>query len=258
MEKFESRMPTQTTIEFSVLPIFELYLDSRRNDSEPQSTRLLKKEEKGDGDFEEVEKCPQRQKFTVQVFEYHSTPQFLDLNRMMLDFNLSLFKGEHILQITDQITKLIKSKQKFVTKDPAIELKQLGFPTESYRTWRLEAKKTKRDQIQFRYDHKDQATNVYICWILTWCASLGYQHSKERLYVTLQANQVVKKLFYRVDSDVQELIKLMMHSVFLEGTEEMVRIIYTLYTEDLRLPIDNWIQHHMTIAIGRGNTLQKI
>ena len=188
MEKFESRMPSQTTIEFSVLPIFELYLDSRRNDSEPQSNRLLKKEEKFDDDFEMIDKCPTRQKFTVQVFEYHSTPQFLDLNRMMLDFNLSLFQGEHILQITDQLTKLIKSKQKFVTNDPAIEFKQLGFPSESYRTWRLEAKKTKRDQIQFRYDHKDQATNVYICWILTWCASLGYQHSKERLYVTLQAN----------------------------------------------------------------------
>jgi len=68
MEKFESRMPSQTTFEFSVLPIFELYLDSRRNDSEPQSTtQLLKKEEKekDDGDFEVIEKCPKRQKFTV-------------------------------------------------------------------------------------------------------------------------------------------------------------------------------------------------
>lgn len=63
MEKFESKIPMQSTLEFPVLPIFELYLDSRRSESHNPPKRRLSDEfhrvkKKDDGGFEVIETCP--------------------------------------------------------------------------------------------------------------------------------------------------------------------------------------------------------
>ena len=46
----------------------------------------------------------------------------------------------------------------------------------------------------------------------------------------------MKKMFYRVEQEVAELIILMMQVAFTEGTEVIVRYLRELYLIDLKLP----------------------
>lgn len=74
-----------------------------------------------------------------------------------------------------------------------------------------------------------------MCWLLLWCGSFRYQEKNERDFLATQAIQVVKKMFYRVEQEVAEIIILMMHVAFTEGTEAIVRQFRELYLIDLKL-----------------------
>ena len=83
---------------------------------------------------------------------------------------------------------------------------------------------------------KKPRANVYICWILIFCGSFNYQEKKEREFLAFQAIQILKRMYFRVDEDVIDLIKLMMFVAYTLGTEQIVKYFYELYFEDLKLP----------------------
>lgn len=101
---------------------------------------------------------------------------------------------------------------------------------------RPEVVPTRRDQLKAKFDTKSDAANVFMCWLLLWGGTFKYQDKNEREFLAHQAIQVVKKMFYRVEQEIADLIILMMHVAFTEGSEAIVRQFRELYIIDLRLP----------------------
>ena len=95
---------------------------------------------------------------------------------------------------------------------------------------------SRREQLRKKFDLKSEPANIFMCWLLMWCGTFKYQEKNEREFLAFQAIQVVKKMFYRVEQEVAELIILMMHVAFTEGTEVIVRNFRELYLIDLKLP----------------------
>ena len=62
-------------------------------------------------------------------------------------------------------------------------------------------------------------------------------------------------MFYRVEQEVSELIILMMHVAFNEGTEVIVRYFRELYLIDLKLPNHQAVEQFNLRALGRGFAL---
>lgn len=62
-------------------------------------------------------------------------------------------------------------------------------------------------------------------------------------------------MFYRVEQEVAELIILMMHVAFTEGTEVIVRYFRELYLIDLKLPNHQAVEQFNLRALGRGQAL---
>ncbi len=62
-------------------------------------------------------------------------------------------------------------------------------------------------------------------------------------------------MFYRVEQEVAELIILMMHVAFTEGTESIVRCFWELYLIDLKLPNNQAVEQFNLRSLGRGHTL---
>ena len=65
----------------------------------------------------------------------------------------------------------------------------------------------------------------------------------------------MKKMFYRVEQEVAELIILMMQVAFTEGTEVIVRYLRELYLIDLKLPNNQAVEQLNLRALGRGEAL---
>ena len=95
---------------------------------------------------------------------------------------------------------------------------------------------SRREQLKAKFDLKGQHANVFMCWLLIWCGCFKQQEKNEREFLAHQAILVVKKMFYRVEQEVAELIILMMQVAFTEGTEVIVRYLRELYLIDLKLP----------------------
>ena len=64
-------------------------------------------------------------------------------------------------------------------------------------------------------------------------------------------------MFYRVEQEVAEMVILMMHVAFTEGTESIVRYFRELYLIDLKLPSNQAVEQFNLRALGRGNTLSE-
>ena len=94
-----------------------------------------------------------------------------------------------------------------------------------------------------------------MCWLLVWSGTFRYQEKNERDFLAHQAIAVVKKMFYRVEQDVADLIILMMQVAFVEGTEEIVRSLRELYLIDLKLPPNQAVEQYNLRALGRGAAL---
>ena len=62
-------------------------------------------------------------------------------------------------------------------------------------------------------------------------------------------------MFYRVEQDIAELLILMMHVAFTEGTEVIVRLFRELYLVDLKLPNNQAVEQFNLRALGRGDSL---
>lgn len=60
-------------------------------------------------------------------------------------------------------------------------------------------------------------------------------------------------MFYRVEQEVAELIILMMHVAFTEGTESVVRSFRELYLIDLKLPNNQAVEQFNLRSLGRGH-----
>ena len=88
-----------------------------------------------------------------------------------------------------------------------------------------------------------------------WCGSFNYKEKNEREFLALQAVQQVKKMYYRVDQEVAEIIILMMHVGFTEGTEVIVSYFRELYLNDLKLTNNQAVEQYNLRALGRGQSL---
>ena len=114
---------------------------------------------------------------------------------------------------------------------------------------------SRREQLRKKFDLKSEPANIFMCWLLMWCGTFKYQEKNEREFLAFQAIQVVKKMFYRVEQEVAELIILMMHVAFTEGTEVIVRNFRELYLIDLKLPNHQAVEQFNLRALGRGQAL---
>lgn len=86
-----------------------------------------------------------------------------------------------------------------------------------------------------------------------WSAVFKYQENKEKEFLTFQAISVLKKMIYRVDRDVSDMIEVMMHTAFTHGTERIVRFFFELYFDEFKLPTNYTVHHYMINALGKPN-----
>lgn len=197
---------------FDCYPFFEIAKGNGGNDSRIGSTSDFKQRDV------QVAGFPKWGQMS-QIYSYHTTPQFLAQDIMMELFNSELVRAEKLHEY----------------------YRKVGHKTEGPCTCKIKkqpyrAVLSRREQLQIKFDVKSQQANVFMCWLLMWCGSFRYQEKNERDFLATQAIQVVKKMFYRVEQEVAEIIILMMHVAFTEGTESIVRQFRELYLIDLKLP----------------------
>ena len=108
-------------------------------------------------------------------------------------------------------------------------------------------------RIKAKYDKCSFKTSIFLCWLLTWSSTFKYQERKEKEFLTFQAITVLKKMYYRVDRDVADMIEVMMHSAFTHGTEKIVRLFFELYFDEFKLPTNYTVHHYMISALGKPN-----
>ena len=171
----------------------------------------------------------------VSRYKYKSTPQYLDQQHMMKEFNQKLYVADihkQFKQISMQEANPYIFEQRKQTTNKIVMRKQ---------------------RIQAKYDKATFKTSIFLCWLLIWSSTFKYQEEKEKQFLTFQAITVLKKMFYRIDRDVADMIEVMMHSAFEHGTEKIVRFFFELYFDEFKLANNYTIHHYMISSLGKTN-----
>lgn len=120
---------------------------------------------------------------------------------------------------------------------------------------------SKKVLVQYRFDNsgdKIAQLNIYLCWLLCWCGTLAYQDPEERDFLVHQAIEVLKKMVYRVDPNPTiEVFEIMMDSAFQHGDENMVRLLFEIYSEEFKMQQNQTMIQLMLKALGKSTNLAK-
>ena len=81
-----------------------------------------------------------------------------------------------------------------------------------------------------------------MCWLLAWCGTLAYQDAKEKDFLAHQAI---------------EIFEIMMDTVFNHGSEQIVRKLFELYSNEFKLQQNTTMIYYMLQAKGKGAQLGK-
>lgn len=121
-------------------------------------------------------------------------------------------------------------------------------------------KVSKRELVQYKYDNAEKLfhLNIYVCWLLCWCATLAYQDPEERDFLVHQAIEVLKRMVYKYDPSPNiEIFEIMMDSAFQHGDENMVRQLFEIYSEEFKLQQNQTMIQMMQKSYGKGSNLSK-
>ena len=87
---------------------------------------------------------------------------------------------------------------------------------------------------------------------------MAYQDAKEKDFLAHQAVEVLKRMVYKVDSNPTiEIFEIMMDTVFNHGSEQIVRKLFELYSNEFKLQQNTTMIYYMLQAKGKGAQLGK-
>ncbi len=80
----------------------------------------------------------------------------------------------------------------------------------------------RRSLVKAKFDNHYRVQNfefnVYLCWLLAWSAALPYQARNEKVFLVLQAIEVLKRMVYKCEVSLPiEIFKVMMQTTYDHG-----------------------------------------